>query len=76
MLHFALYIGFHGPLNVGLLQELVERKLELVELSESYELLCHAFLKSDEAKNAPILAKLQSSGIVKPANVQINVRTG
>lgn len=52
------------------------RKLELAELNESYELLCHAFLKADETKNAPILAKLQSNGMMKASKVQVNVTAG
>ena len=58
------------------MQELVQRKLELAELNESYDLLCHAFLKADEAKNAPIIAKLQNSGMMKPGSLHLKVKAG
>lgn len=54
-------------------QELVEKKLELAELSNSYEQVCHALLKADPAKNGPVLASLSHTGTPIPASVSINV---
>lgn len=36
--------------------------MELAELSEDYERVCHAFLRADEATNGPILAQLRKQG--------------
>lgn len=35
--------------------------MELAELHELHERVCHAFVKADETRNAPILAVLRSS---------------
>ena len=56
-----------------LFQELVQRKMELAELSEDYERVCHAFLRADEANNAPVLANLKLRGSL--ARVSLNADT-
>jgi len=59
------------------LQELVQKKLELAELTEDYEQVCHAFLKADTRKYGPTLAKLRQSGSVAtiPGSVSVHVTT-
>jgi len=59
------------------LQELVQKKLELAELTEDYEQVCHAFMKADTKKYGSILAKLKQSGSVAtiPGSVAIHVTT-
>ena len=54
-------------------QELVEKKLELAELSSSYEQVCHAFLRADPAKNGAALSSLEAFGAPMPASVCISV---
>ena len=56
-------------------QELVQKKLELAELTEDYEQVCHAFLKADTKKYGTIVAKLKQSGSVAtiPGSVSIQV---
>lgn len=45
--------------------------MELAELSEDYERVCHAFLKADEARNGPVLAGLKRQGaLMRVSNLQ------
>lgn len=55
------------------MQELVQKKVELAELSDSYEQVCHAFLKADAARYGKIIASLDVSGISVPNSVSIIV---
>ena len=66
----------HQTLQAGgcLFQELVQRKLELAELSEDYERVCHAFLRADEANNAPVLANLKLRGSLAPVSLNADAR--
>lgn len=51
----------------------MHKKVELAELSDSYEHVCHAFLKADAAKYGSILAELNHIGTPMPKSVSVNV---